>query len=498
MPDRNVKKGTVIKLTREWILGDEIGRGGFAPVHVAWSGDEQAVVKLVPKAPGADRELLFADLEGIRNVIPIIDRGEHGAYWTLVMPRAEMNLREHLSASGNRLALDDAVAVMKDVCDALVDLDGKVVHRDIKPENVLRLNGHWCLADFGISRYAEATTAPDTRKLALTPQYASPEQWKTERTTSAADVYALGVMAFEMVAGARPFPGPTREDYREQHVHVSPPPLTGVPAGLASLVDECLYKAPGARPTAANIRARLEHVASPPVSPGLARLQQTNREEVRRLSEASSRQTQAQSEAERRAALFVAAKAALNQISGELQSGITSVASSAVKSIDRDSGWSLQLNKARLTLLPVRPYPPGSWGQHPKPSFDIVCYSALNLTIPQNYHGYEGRSHSLWFGDIQQEGNYRWFETAFMFGVFVRRISKQAPFSLNPGSEAARAVGSGLSDYAVAWPFSPLVAGELDEFIDRWAGWLADGSSDRLNYPGQMPERDPQGSWRRA
>jgi serine/threonine-protein kinase len=305
-------------------------------------------------------------------------------------------------------------------------------------------------------------------------------------------------MAFEMVAGARPFPGPTREDYREQHLHVSAPPLTGVPPGFASLVDECLYKAPGARPTAANIRARLEHVASPPVSPGLVRLQQTNREEVRRLSEASSRQTQAQSEAERRAALFVAAKAALNQISGELQSGITSVASSAVKSIDRDSGWSLQLNKARLTLLPVRPYPPGSWGQHPKPAFDIVCYSTLNLTIPQNYHGYEGRSHSLWYGDIQQEGNYRWFETAFMFGVFVRRISKQAPFSLHPGSEAARAVGSGLSDYAVAWPFIPLVAGQLDDFVDRWAGWLADGSSDRLNYPGQMPERDPQGSWRRA
>jgi eukaryotic-like serine/threonine-protein kinase len=492
-----MKKGTVIKLSKDWILGDEIGHGGFAPVYAASSGDQRAVVKLVTKAPGADRELLFADLGKNRNLIPIIDRGEHGAYWVLVMPRAEMNLRQHLLSSGGRLTLDDSASVLKDVCDALADLDGKVVHRDIKPENVLRLAGHWCIADFGISRYAEASTAPDTRKFALTPQYASPEQWKAERSTSAADVYALGVMAFEMVAGERPFPGPTREDYREQHLHLAPPSLTGVPAGLASLVDECLYKAPGARPSAANIRARLEHVVSPPVSPGLARLQQANRDEVRRLTEESSRRTQAESEAQRRASLGVAAKASLSQISTQLLDGISRVASSAVRSADRDDGWSLRLNKARLALSPVRPNSTGNWGQHSKPAFDVVCYSSLNLVIPQTFHGYEGRSHSLWFGDIQREGEYGWYESAFMFGFLARRIGAQAPFFLDPSAEAMAAIGPGIGAYAVAWPFTPLVAGSLDEFIDRWAGWLADGADGRLNYPGHMPERDPQGSWRR-
>ena len=257
------KDKKVIRLSREWTLGKRIGSGGFAQVYEASSGDEHAVVKLVPKAPGADRELLFADLGSPRNVIPIIDGGEYGRFWVLVMPRAETSLREHIVASGNQLSLDAAVEVMKDVCDALVDLDGKVVHRDLKPENVLRYHGHWCLADFGISRYAEATTAPDTRKFAWTPPYAAPEQWKIERATSATDVYALGVMTYEMVAGGRPFRGPSREDFGDQHLHAAPPPLTGVPPSFASLVDECLYKAQGARPSPGNIRPRLDRISLP-------------------------------------------------------------------------------------------------------------------------------------------------------------------------------------------------------------------------------------------
>lgn len=78
------------------------------------------------------------------------------------------------------------------IATALAASDGRVVHRDLKPENVLYLDGHWCLADFGIARHAEASTALDTRKLAMDPHYAAPERWRFERATSAADVYSLG------------------------------------------------------------------------------------------------------------------------------------------------------------------------------------------------------------------------------------------------------------------------------------------------------------------
>jgi eukaryotic-like serine/threonine-protein kinase len=130
--------------------------------------------KLVPKAPGADRELLFINIADARNVVPIVDSGEHAGYWVLVMPRAGFSLRKYLDASGGLLALPEAVEVLKDVCDALADLAGRVVHRDLKPENVLRLNGRWCLADFGISRYVEATTAPDMQKLMREPDPCRP------------------------------------------------------------------------------------------------------------------------------------------------------------------------------------------------------------------------------------------------------------------------------------------------------------------------------------
>ena len=66
------------------------------------------------------------------------------------------------------------------------------------------MDNRWCLADFGISRFADATTAPDTRKFSKTPAYAAPEQWRDERATSATDV-CLRIIAYELVTGRRPF-----------------------------------------------------------------------------------------------------------------------------------------------------------------------------------------------------------------------------------------------------------------------------------------------------
>ena len=81
--------------------------------------------------------------------------------------RGAMSLRQYIDSSGDRLGLMETIAVLKDVCNALADLEASVVHRELKPQNILRLPSHWCLADFGIARDAEATTAPDTQKFAL-------------------------------------------------------------------------------------------------------------------------------------------------------------------------------------------------------------------------------------------------------------------------------------------------------------------------------------------
>ena len=255
---------TTITLSRVWQLGDQIASGGFGKVFAAQADNwAEAVLKLIPKEPGASRELLFETLSGLPNILPILDTGEWEDYYVLAMPRAQKSLRQHLEESEGKLAIDEAMAVWADLAEALAFLEVGVVHRDLKPENALFYEGHWCLVDFGIARYAEATTALDTRKYAMTAPYAAPEQWRGERAANAMDLYAFGVMAFELFQGQLPFPGP---DFREQCLNQPPPSITCYPPSLASLVNECLFKPPMARPTPANILARLrarQRTASP-------------------------------------------------------------------------------------------------------------------------------------------------------------------------------------------------------------------------------------------
>jgi serine/threonine protein kinase len=242
--------------------------------------------------------LLFVDLGEARNVVRVIDSGEHGDDYVLVMPRAKKSLRQHISERGQPSA-DEAVAGLSDVApalEALEDLDGLVVHRDLKPENVLFLDGRWSLADFGISRYAESTTAPDTGKYAMTPPYAAPEQWRWERATGATGIYALGVMAYEMLVGTRPFPGPGRP-VSAAASHVVPARVQNVSVSLAALVAECLQKQPETRPTATEIVRRLRATAGSPRRPSLARLRRPTR---RRFHSAPLRRDKPQSPARRR------------------------------------------------------------------------------------------------------------------------------------------------------------------------------------------------------
>src|SRR5215510_4572326 len=109
--DSGSRDGMQLKLQQVWTLGTRIGGGGFGQVYAATSATgESAVAKLVPKAPGAERELLFVDLAGVRNVVPVIDSDATDDAWVIVMPRAEQSLRQHLDEVGGPLAVSDASA----------------------------------------------------------------------------------------------------------------------------------------------------------------------------------------------------------------------------------------------------------------------------------------------------------------------------------------------------------------------------------------------------
>jgi serine/threonine-protein kinase len=481
---------------RAWELGAELGEGGFGKVFEARASDgREGAAKLVPKAPGSDRELLFVDLGDARNIVPIIDQGETDQAYVLIMPKAERSLKDEIAAQGP-LAPSAALPILTDVAEALASLDGRVVHRDLKPGNILLLDGHWCLADFGISRYAEASTAPDTQKYAMSFPYAAPERWRFEHATNAADVYALGVVAYQLLTGSLPFPGPTQEDFRHQHLHENPPRLTAAGSRLRALVDECLYKAPQSRPTPANVLARLQRAGEDATGAGASALASVHQGEVARLAEDNRAASVARSDEERRAELRQTAARSFEHISESLLDVIRENAPTASVLPGRGgTGWTVQLRNARLTLWSLEAS--RSWNTNGrKPAFEVVSSSAVSIDFPPLRSGYAGRSHSLYYCDAKEAGSYGWYETAFMPGGFAPSSRNQAPWALHPGEEAARALAAGIDVVQCAWPFTKLDDDSMSEFVDRWIVWFATAANGQLQHPSQMPERDPNGRYR--
>lgn len=477
---------TTINLNRSWQLGTQLASGGFGRVHEAQAGDgSAAVVKLVPKAPGTSRELLFEELSGAPNIIPILDSGEWQDYYVLVMPRAEESLRKHLEDSGGRLDVDEAVAILTDVAEALASLESAVVHRDLKPENILLYEGHWCLADFGIARYAEATTSPDTHKFAMTPPYAAPEQWRGERATSATDVYALGVTASELLQGAQPFPGP---DFRHQHLNEPPPTPAGCPAWLASLVSECLFKAAAARPTAANVLARLQGSARPP-SAAAQKLQEVHKAVVEKQGVEAAKASAEKSREEIRRELLEAGKQSLDSIIQALRERAIEAAP-ATRVSNSNARLVLQLDDGALVVDLVRAAPVDSLAVFDyEPAFDVIAYTAIAARKPRDRYDYEGRAHSLWFCDAHDEGVYRWYEVAFMVRPSIPQRFTLDPFALAPTDEHAAAAFTPVMDVRqIAWQPIPFDQGEENQFIERWLGWFAAAADGSLSHPSHMPE----------
>jgi eukaryotic-like serine/threonine-protein kinase len=490
--------GRVIKLGRTWTLEQQIGGGGFGTVFKATDdGGKLAAIKLVEVKPGADREaLIAAEVSGLPKVVQLIEWGEDGNEYVLVMPLADRSLDKELASENGPMSVDSAVPILTDIAEALVGVHAKdVINRDIKPANVLLIQGEWQVADFGIARYAEATTGIATFKFHGSPPYVAPERWRGERATKQSDVYSFGAVAHELLAGTPPFQGP---DFASQHMREAPPSLTGVPPKLASIVIECLDKAPEARPTAANILNRLRSLGSPS-SRGAADLQAANQAVATANADASAKLAVARNEQERRKLLVDAGSQRLRQIGATLQELIAESAPQAGVSTARTAatGWSRSLGPATIFMNEINPAELDVWGPY-RPAFDVVAYTEIGVRIPRDQYGWEGRIHSLWYCDATESGVYRWHETAFMMMPLVRSEPTVVPFGLPPGPDAGVAVAPVLGHIQVAWPFTPFDQGDEGEFLDRWLGWFGQAALGNLRRPSSMPERpDSHNSWRR-
>jgi dienelactone hydrolase len=213
-----------------------------------------------------------------------------------VMPYVEgETLRARLTRAG-KLSPTDTARILREVLDALTHAHGLgIVHRDIKPENIMLTGRHALVMDFGVAKAASAAAATDTASsgtltalgLAIgTPTYMAPEQAAGQAAVDGrADLYAVGVMAYEMLAGQPPFTGTTPQAILAAHVTQTAPPIAArrpdLDTPFAAAIMRCLEKEPAARwQTADELLAHLEAFATPGsgvTAPGLDRLAQAAR-----------------------------------------------------------------------------------------------------------------------------------------------------------------------------------------------------------------------------
>lgn len=262
-------------LAQHYSIEAEIGRGWTATVHRARDPVTGALIALkilhsdLARTVGAQRFLREIEILGRLThprIVPLLSWGHVEPFPGLTTPWLAMpyigprNLRGWLRESGE-IPLDDSLAIGRDLCEALQHAhDAGVLHRDLTPSNVLISDGGGALlTDFGVARavlVAGGDRLSSTGVVVGSPAYMSPEQARGEQDlTQSSDLYSLGLLLYEMIAGEPVFPGPNPQDIAYQQQQTRPISIRilrpEVPKLTDELVSALLAKEPKDRPESA-------------------------------------------------------------------------------------------------------------------------------------------------------------------------------------------------------------------------------------------------------
>jgi tetratricopeptide (TPR) repeat protein len=261
----------------------ELGGGGMSRVFLAEEVqvERRVVVKVLPPETSAavsverfEREIRLAARLQHPHIVPFLTTGGRGDLLFYIMPFIEgESLRAKLAREGE-LPIPEAVRILRDVADALAMAHKQgIVHRDIKPDNILLSGRHALVTDFGVAKAVEKSSGSGNLTslgVALgTPAYMSPEQATADpHTDHRADLYALGIVAYEMLCGRQPFEASSAQGLIAAHVTQQPQPVerfrNNVPPALAALIMRCLEKKPADRPqTAEELVQNIEAMGTP-------------------------------------------------------------------------------------------------------------------------------------------------------------------------------------------------------------------------------------------
>ncbi|MBL0938223.1 MAG: serine/threonine protein kinase [Gemmatimonadaceae bacterium] len=271
-------------LDTDFLIERELGGAGMSRVFVATERalQRRVVVKVLPPelAAGVNverfrREIQLAAQLQHPHIVPLLAAGDdHGLLW-FSMPYIEgESLRGSLSRQ-ERLSSRDVVRILHDVVDALAYAHARgIVHRDIKPDNILTSGMHALVTDFGVAKALSAAIpvhGGTTTGMAIgTPAYMAPEQLAADPAADhRVDLYAVGLLAYELLTGRGPFAGTSPQATLAAQLTQMPEPphrtFSDIPEALSALIMRCLEKDATKRPaTATALLAELE--ALPPMS----------------------------------------------------------------------------------------------------------------------------------------------------------------------------------------------------------------------------------------
>jgi serine/threonine-protein kinase len=265
-----------------YAIGQELTGGGMSHVFVATERalGRKVVIKVLPPdfAAGVNRDRFQREIQLAArlqhpHIVPLLSAGEHGRLLWYTMPYIEgESLRTQIDRRG-RLPVREVLRLISDVAEALAFAHGQgVIHRDIKPGNVLVQQGHALVTDFGVAKALSAALpsgAGTSTGMAIgTPSYMAPEQLASDPAADhRVDIYALGLLAYELLTGASPFEGPSPRETMAAQLTRIPPPLDSanpeVSPQLARIVSSCLQKDPARRPASAeDVVRQLEELSS--------------------------------------------------------------------------------------------------------------------------------------------------------------------------------------------------------------------------------------------
>lgn len=272
-------------LSDRYQLDHELGAGGMATVYAARDLRHDRFVAIKVMRPEVCpttsterflREIRIAAQLTHPHILPLIDSGESCGVMFYVMPLIDGETLRTRMARAGELPVPESLGILRYLLDALAYAHSQgVVHRDLKPENILLSDNHAYVTDFGVAKALVETsgqTSASTRLTAMgttvgTPSYMAPEQVGGAIVDHRTDLYAIGIVAYEMLTGHLPFPLGTAQQVMAAHLATPPEPIAkwrpAVPPRLANAVMKCLEKRPADRwQSAAEMLAEIEAVSA--------------------------------------------------------------------------------------------------------------------------------------------------------------------------------------------------------------------------------------------